>query len=138
MDHSRWLWRPLDKIALQYAAEDIAKICLLYYKLVEEGYINQDVLARQSASYIALHAVARPNRGDRYQRHGLLPLALLTEMPSGTKVRCQGCKRDLPLSAFAQGNTVSHRNGYCFVCRAVDTKANFGGQAYIRGPGRRF
>jgi exonuclease 3'-5' domain-containing protein 1 len=131
VDHSKWLQRPLDKSALQYAAKDIDMICLLYHQFVEKEYIDQDVLAQKSASYIALHAKARPNVNDKYIRHGLLPLAL-TEMASETKVRCQGCTRDLPLSAFVQENSVSRGNGYCFVCRAVNAKANYGGRASHR------
>lgn len=131
MDHSKWLQRPLEKSALQYAAEDIHMICLLYFKFVEKEYINQNILARQSASYIALHAKARPNGSDRYNRHGLLPLALLTEVPSATKVQCQGCKRDLPFSAFVQEDSIARGNRYCFVCRAVDAKAKYGGKAHF-------
>lgn len=126
MDHSRWLRRPLEKSALQYAASDIHKICLLYESFVKSGYITSDSLVRQSASYIALHAKCRPNGSDKYNRHGLLPLALLAEPQAVPVIQCRGCKRDLPHSAFSQSGYSVGTNVACFVCKAVDAKATAG------------
>jgi exonuclease 3'-5' domain-containing protein 1 len=129
VDHSRWLRRPLEKSALRYAAADIHKICLLYETFVKSGYITPDSLVRQSALYIALHAKGRPNGIDKYNRHSLLPLALLTEPQAVPVVQCRGCRRNLPVSAFAQSESIVGTNVACFVCKALDTKGTLGGHA---------
>ena len=129
MDHSRWLQRPLERSSLQYAAADIRKICLLYETFVRSGYITPESLVRQSASYIALHARRRPNGSDKYNRHGLLPLALLTEPQAVPVVQCRGCKRDLPQSACPQSGSTVGTNVACFVCKAVDARTTSGGHA---------
>lgn len=134
MDHSRWLQRPLGKSALQYAAADIHKICLLYETFVASGYISSDSLVRQSASYIALHAKGRPYGNDEYNRHGLLPLALLTEPQAVPMVQCRGCSRHLPASAFSQSGSTVGRNVTCFVCKAVDARRTSGGNARFSKP----
>ena len=124
VDHSKWLKRPIESNEIQYAAEDIRKIRLLYEKFVEKRYIDQDNLVLLSSSYISFHAKARPDGNDKYALHGLLPLALLTkENPIYRVVSCQGCKRNLPPSAFSKTSLRSGKRTFCFVCRAVNTRA---------------
>ena len=110
----------MDKTSLLYAAEDICKIQQLYDVFVNEGYIDEDALVQQSASYMELHAEARPH-GGKYQRHGLLPLAIFW-VPATSLVQCQGCERDLPDTCFPRSAARGHVPRVCFVCRAVDTR----------------
>jgi hypothetical protein len=119
VDHGRWLKRPMDKTSLLYAAEDIGKIQQLYDVFVDEGYIDEDALVQQSASYMELHAEARP-LGGKYQRHGLLPLAIFW-VPATSLMQCRGCERDLPDTCFSQ-SAARGRIRICFVCRAVDVR----------------
>ena len=120
IDHSKWLKRPMDETSLLYAAEDICKIQQLYNVFVEESYIDEKMLVQQSASYIALHARARPI-GGKYQAHGLLPLAVFLKTPIGIPTQCCGCERNLPASCFTRSATRGRTRQICFVCRAIDT-----------------
>jgi exonuclease 3'-5' domain-containing protein 1 len=126
VDHSKWIRRPLDRTSLLYAAEDICKIQELYDVFVEKDYINEDTLVQQSASYMGLHAKARP-QGGKYERHGLLPLAILSQTSSTTvHHQCQGCRRDLPVSCFSSSAVLGTQ--FCFVCKAVDAHERFWGR----------
>ncbi|KIM24703.1 hypothetical protein M408DRAFT_331672 [Serendipita vermifera MAFF 305830] len=119
VNHDKWLDRPMDETSLRYAAEDICKIQQLYDVFMEEGYIDEETLVQQSASYLALNADARP-RGDKYQGHGLFPLAVLAKVsPLTPLMQCRGCERRLPASCFARSKS-RDRGHICFVCRAVD------------------
>lgn len=120
VDHDKWLQRPLSQASLHYAADDIRKIWLLYNKFVEKGYISNGTLTQQTARYLALHGTTRHPRNDKYKSHGLFPLGILSGPVSGATVRCQGCRRDLPISAFSCPSHPS--NGFCFVCRAINSK----------------
>lgn len=108
---------------LQYAAEDIHKIRLLYDIFVLEGYIHEEALEAQSAIYLSIHAKARPAKNDIYKRHGLLPLGIFLDKPLKKALRCQGCERFLPVGCFStSSNRVAIASCKCFVCRAVDRR----------------
>lgn len=124
VDHGKWLKRPMDKISLLYAAEDICKIQQLYDVFVNEDYIDEDALVQQSASYMELNYKARP-QGGKYLRHGLLPLAIFW-VPARSLVQCRGCERDLPDTCFPPSAARSYMPRVCFVCKAVDTRELLG------------
>jgi len=120
VDHSKWIKRPMNEASLLYAAEDICKIQQLYDVFVEEGYIDEETLVQQSASYMYLHAKVRPI-GGKYQTPGLFPLAVFLKTPTDAPTQCRGCERSLPETCFTRSAARGKTRKICFVCRAIDT-----------------
>ncbi|KAG8798178.1 hypothetical protein FRC16_007776, partial [Serendipita sp. 398] len=75
VDHSLWLERPLDLLHLEYAAEDIHKVQLLYDAMLSNRLMNKEKVIKQSQVYSRLHLATRPDRYNKYKHHGLVPLA---------------------------------------------------------------
>ncbi|KAJ7622287.1 ribonuclease H-like domain-containing protein [Roridomyces roridus] len=116
--HDTWSTRPLPQIALRYAANDVPLIAALHSDFVEEGFIDDSLLA-QSARYVQMWTKGgQPAENDTYKLHALLPLGILDAL-SGYSADCRGCGRPLPSDCFSKAawNDASKRN--CLVCRAI-------------------
>ncbi|KAJ7718363.1 ribonuclease H-like domain-containing protein [Mycena maculata] len=60
VDHSQWMRRPLPSSALQYAANDVYNISLLFDHFCQKGYISQS-LSASSLKYVRLWSDAAPH-----------------------------------------------------------------------------
>jgi hypothetical protein len=90
------------------------------------GYIDSATLVEQSGRYIRLHAAGRPAEGDICVRNPLLPLCILEKIPEGVELtKCQGCRRELPVSCFMASRVQWGNSSNCWVCRAA-TLRNLG------------
>lgn len=127
IDHDRWQDRPLAVQYLEYAAEDVQKIYLLYQNLVTSGYVDSQAKTL-SLQYISQHYGRRPREGNPYAQHGILPLAIFLDDIPPNAIRCEGCERSLPPKCFdSRHHTKGRRkkkNGrkMCYVCKTIDKR----------------
>lgn len=118
-----WMERPLSARLLQYAANDIYLIALLYEHFVACRWINKRDplgLLAQSRRYVSTQLEqGRTHDKDYFRMGALLPLDVLTK-PRGIRERCSGCRRLLSLPCFDVTGT--SRNSRCRVCYIIAIK----------------
>lgn len=116
VDHSKWLRRPLPISALEYAANDVYNISLLFHHFQRQGYIHPPLPAH-SLKYVRLWSDAAPQPNDRYRSHPILPLEILDSPLDTAQLMCTGCHRTLACSSFATTFVPK-----CLVCSAIGAK----------------
>ncbi|KAJ8462612.1 hypothetical protein ONZ45_g17874 [Pleurotus djamor] len=89
VDHGKWLDRPLSQEYLNYAANDVRLIELLYHKLSEESFIyDVDELAITSQRYLGVWNGERTALDDKFTQHSLLPLNIVDYDDSADRKYC--------------------------------------------------
>jgi exonuclease 3'-5' domain-containing protein 1 len=121
-----WLERPLSPKLLQYAANDIYVIDLLYNYFLRKRWIkknNLSLLLQQSKRYVSTQwQQGRTNRTNAFRLGPLLPLDVLTH-PQSTLERCSGCERMLSLSCFhVNWQSGAVRKARCRLCSVIAKK----------------
>ncbi|KAJ6626693.1 hypothetical protein B0H10DRAFT_1998138 [Mycena sp. CBHHK59/15] len=119
-DHAQWMRRPLSSSGLQYAADDVYNISLLFDHFLQQGYIDPSLPAR-SLKYVRLWSDAPPHPTDVYRSHPILPLEILEPPPPAPPmIMCTGCHRDLRRPSFPSTSPPNQMR--CFVCAAIIVK----------------
>jgi len=121
-----WLDRPLSPRLIQYAANDIYVIDLLYNHFLQKNWIKPNslpLLLAQSKRYVSTQWLqGRTDHSNVFRMGALLPLDVLTN-PQGTCERCSGCGRMLSLSCFEhmrQSGII--RKSRCRLCNVIAAK----------------
>jgi len=121
-----WLERPLSAKLLQYAANDIYVIDLLYNSFLHKSWIKPNtlpLLLAQSKRYVCTQwQQGRTDRTNHFRLGPLVPLDVLTN-PQRRLERCSGCERMLSLPCFEhirQSGIV--RKSRCRLCNVIATK----------------
>ncbi|CAG8616226.1 5007_t:CDS:2, partial [Acaulospora colombiana] len=94
IDHSKWMERPLVEEYQNYAAEDVVLLLLLHEALMKKKLID-GLIEVQSGRYVTQHAKERPSPCDIYNRHGFLPLGILSS-ESNNELRTEVNALSLP------------------------------------------
>ncbi|KAJ7692892.1 hypothetical protein B0H17DRAFT_894289, partial [Mycena rosella] len=76
VDHTQWMCRPLLSDNLQYTADKVYNIGLLFDHFVQKGYITPPLLA-PSMKYVRLWSDAQPTSMNVYRSHPIMPLKIL-------------------------------------------------------------
>jgi len=123
---AKWLERPVEPKLLQYAANDIYAIDLLYNYFLQHNWINPvnfPLLLAQSQRYTRTQwQQGRTDDTHPFRMGSLLPLDVLNA-PRGTLGGCAGCARMLSLGCFEtmrQQGTV--RKSRCRLCNVIASK----------------
>ncbi|KAF7317817.1 3'-5' exonuclease domain-containing protein [Mycena kentingensis (nom. inval.)] len=116
-----WEEQPLTDDHITYAANDIRLLKKLHAHFVARCYIT-DQVRRESAEYISLWiSSGQPADSDPYRHHGLLPLGIVDAKGGKKNILCGGCTRKLGRDSFPKKS--AEQGAKCFVCRAVDVRA---------------
>jgi len=121
-----WLERPLSPKLLQYAANDIYVIDLLYNHFLRRNWINPSsipLLLAQSKRYISTQwQQGRTDRTNIFRLGALIPLDVLTS-PQGLPELCAGCGRMLSLPCFEHmWRSCLLRKSRCRLCNVIAAK----------------
>jgi len=121
-----WLERPLSPRLMQYAANDIFVIDLLYNHFLQKNWIKPSsipLLLVQSKRYISTQwQQGRTDRTNAFRLGALVPLDVLTS-PAGIRECCRGCERMLSIPCFehrSQSGVV--RKSRCRLCNVIAAK----------------
>ncbi|KAK0204363.1 ribonuclease H-like domain-containing protein [Desarmillaria ectypa] len=117
VDHKRWLERPLSEEQLDYAAQDVRLIGLIYEYFKTQNHLTES-LPEQSERYITFWKDRKPEKDRYFNSHCLLPLDIVDYDPRRPTRRCDGCERLLAVRCFPQ-ETTSSEGMYCWVCNAI-------------------
>jgi len=122
----RWLERPLAPNLLQYAANDIYAIDLLYNYFLQHNWINPvnlPLLLDQSKRYTRTQwQQGRTDDTNVFRMGPLLPLDVLT-VPCGVLEQCGGCERMLSLPCFERmWRNGTARKSRCRLCNLIAGK----------------
>jgi len=98
-----WMERPLPTKLIQYAANDIYLISVLFEYFVEKQWITQtgfpDLLVK-SKRYVSMHKDQGRSEDTNFFRRGpLLPMDILT-VGREVQGKCRGCGRQLSTAAY--------------------------------------
>jgi len=121
-----WLERPLSPRLMQYAANDIYVIDLLYSHFLQKNWIKPislPLLLAQSKRYVSTQWLqGRTDRSNVFRLGALLPLDVLTN-PQGRRERCSGCEMMLSLSCFEHMRQAGMlRKPRCRLCNVIAAK----------------
>ncbi|KAK7678046.1 hypothetical protein QCA50_018987 [Cerrena zonata] len=128
-ESGRWMERPLPERLIQYAANDVYLIAVVYTFFLEKKWIQKELKA-QSYRYIN----AEKTREDKQRRQQigasrLLPLGVLSDPSAlyGTLHVCAWCKRLLDLGSFQHSSYTQPTPGEKGKKSKKGQKGNVGG-----------
>jgi len=137
------LERPVESKLLQYAANDIYAIDLLYNYFLQHRWINSTnfpLILAQSQRYTRTQwQQGRTDTKNPFRMGPLLPLDVLT-VPQGTLGGCAGCERMLSLGCF---ETTKRQHGMmrksrCRLCNIIADKRKLPPDEWVQvGPKQR-
>jgi exonuclease 3'-5' domain-containing protein 1 len=121
-----WMERPLSSQLIQYAANDIYAIDLLYKFFLQKNWIKLNtlpLLLDQSKRYVSTQwQQGRTERTHPFRIGALVPLDVL-KSPQTTLERCSGCERMLSLPCFEHKRQSGIlRKSRCRLCNVIATK----------------